>query len=183
MTQTELTTIALALLAVAVLGIWLIVRWRRSSSSDLQTMLGLVSLDYLIDFIIPDGNGGEIHIDHLLLTPGGFLLLDTKDVQGAVFAGDRMDTWSATHQGVRLTFDNPIPILQERAAAISLIAPAVPLEYRILFVNQATFPKGHPPAVATMPGILEEFQSIDTAADVSVFDAQWQVLKSAAAVA
>lgn len=184
MTQTTLTTLAIATLvsAALVIGVWAFVRWRRSVNKDLKKLLHAVSSDTLVDFIIPNGTGGEIHIDHLLLTPHGLILLETKDMQGAVFAGDRMNTWSATLSGARLTFNNPIPMLQERAAAVSLLAPGVPIESRVLFVNEVTFPKGHPSVVSTVPALIEEYGSADLG-EPHDFSAHWQAIKSAATFA
>jgi len=182
--QTTLTTLAIATLVSAALGIgvWAFVRWRRSLKKNLKKLLRAVSSDTLVDFVIPNGTGGEIHIDHLLLTGYGLILLETKDMQGTVFAGDRMDTWSATLKGARLTFNNPIPMLQERAAAISLLAPGVPLESRVLFVNEVTFPKGHPTVVSTVPALIEEYSSADFG-EPHDFSAHWQAIKSVATVA
>lgn len=139
-----------------------------------------VSSDALINFIIPDGEGGEIHIDHLLLTTQGLMLLETKDVQGAVFAGDRMNTWSATHEGARFTFNNPIPTLQERTAALSLLAPGAPIESRVLFINEATFPKGHPAAVSTVPLLISEYSSASAVEKPDDLSSHWQTIKAAA---
>lgn len=183
MTKTELITVAILAIAALVIAVWLFARWRRSINKELQRLLRTVSSDTLVNFIIPDGTGGEIHIDHLLLTPYGLMVLDTKDMQGTVFAGDRMDTWSATHHGARFTFNNPIPMLQERAAAISLLAPGVPIESRVLFINEATFPKGHPPAVATVPALIEEYCSVDSSGESLDFSEHWQTIKSKAAFA
>ena len=178
---TTLRTLAIVVLASATLaiGVWAFVRWQRSVNKDLKKLLRVVSSDTLADFVIPNGMGGEIHIDHLLLTPHGLMLLETKDMQGAVFAGDRMDTWSATLKGVRLTFDNPIPMLQDRAAAVSLLAPGVPIESRVLFVNDVTFPKGHPSIVSTVPALLEEYDNAELG-EPQDFSAHWQAIKAAA---
>lgn len=179
--MTTLTLIAVATLisAAFAIGVWAFVRWRRSVNKDLRKLLRAVSSDTLVDFIIPNGTGGEIHVDHLLLTPHGLILLETKDMQGAVFAGDRMDTWSATLSGARLTFNNPVPMLQERTAAVSLLAPGVPIESRVLFVNDVTFPKGHPSVVSTVPALIEEYGSAELG-EPQDFTAQWRAIKSEA---
>lgn len=183
MTQAGLAMIAVMVLAISAvaIAIWAFRRWRGSADRDLHRVLRTMSSDMLVDFVIPDGVGGEIHIDHLLLTPHGLILLETKDMQGAVFAGDRMDTWSATYRGERLTFNNPISMLQERAAAITRMAPGVPIESRVLFTNEATFPKGHPPAVATVSGLIEEYRSVELRDERHDFSAQWEMIESAAA--
>ena len=185
MSESTQTSVIVTMLVISILlvAIWAFVRWRRSQNTELQRLLRTVSQEALINFFIPDGAGGEIHIDHLLLTQHGLMLLETKDIQGDVFAGDRMDTWSANHQGTRFTFNNPIPMLQARSAAVSSLVPGVPLESRVVFINQATFPKGHPATVSTVATLIEEYSSVDAAEDQTDFSDHWQTIKSAAVFA
>ena len=179
MNATLIAAVLLTIVVIALATAW-VVRWRHGTNQELQRLVRTVSNDALIDFIIPDGTGGEIHIDHLLLTSHGFILLDTKDMSGSVFAGDRMDTWSATHAGIRMTFSNPIPPLQDRAAAISLLAPNVPIESRVLFINDATFPKGHPEQVSTVQALIDDYQQMIDGHSEGDFQDQWMSIKTAA---
>lgn len=183
MTQTDLAYLVMTLLVVVIIAVavWLILRWRRSVNRELQRLLKTISEDALIDFIIPNGAGGEIHIDHLLLTSHGLILLDTKDMAGAIFAGDQLDTWSATHLGARLTFNNPIPLLEERAAALRLLAPHAPIEARVLFTNQATFPKGHPSQVSTVQDLIDDFHEVSQGTEPHDSSNEWQNIKTVAA--
>jgi hypothetical protein len=161
-------------------GGWAIIRWRRVHKDKLRRRLRDISQDVLVNFFVPDGNGGEIHIDHLLLTDQGLVLLETNDLSGVVFAGNRLDTWSAVSEIGRITFDNPISRLQDRTAAISFLAPGVPIAAKVLFVNEATFPKGHPASVVTIPVLLEEYASDASGVEVSMFNKQWDAIKTAA---
>ncbi|MDA1075514.1 MAG: NERD domain-containing protein [Proteobacteria bacterium] len=178
MNESTLTTFAGAVLAIILLvvALWLFVRWRRNANNDFKRLIRLVSIDRLENVVIPDGVGGEIHLDHLLLTPHGLLLLETRDTQGAIFAGDRLDIWTATSDTARVTFDNPIPILQERAAAIGFLVTGVPIEARVLFVNQVTFPKGHPAEVSTISALMDEYASIRPGTRPRDFSEQWRTL-------
>jgi hypothetical protein len=185
LTQTELAYITTTLLAIAAIAaaIWWIVRWRSAVNRELQRLLKTVSEDTLIDFVIPNGAGGEIHIDHLLLTSHGLILLDTKDMVGSIFAGDQLDTWSATHLGARMTFNNPIPLLEERTAALKLLAPQVPIESRVLFTHQATFPKGHPEQVSTVQALIDDYGKVTQETETHDFSREWQNIKVVATTA
>ena len=68
---------------------------------------------------VPDGMGGFIHIDHLLLTPRGVLVLDTRRVAGLIFGADQMSDWTVMGRR-RFTFDNPQPALYDRIAAVTI---------------------------------------------------------------
>ena len=77
-----------------------------------------VAFDAVHQVLVPDGMGGFIHIDHLLLTPRGVLVLDTRRVAGLIFGGDQMSEWTVMGRGHRYTFDNPQPALYDRIAAV-----------------------------------------------------------------
>ena len=171
------------ILSAAGAGLYWIVRRRGTTHRSLQKLVRAISHDTLVDVIIPDGAGGEIHIDHLLLTHRGLILLETRDVNGMVFAGDKMDTWSATHEGRRVTFENPIPLLHNRVAALKFLAPGVPIETHVLFTNQASFPKGHPSEVATMDQLAQTYQPAARTNDFEPFSEHWQAIKNVATAA
>lgn len=182
------TTVVLLIVAAALAGLgffgyarWQ--TWRKSSGKQLTSLIQTISTDALHDLVIPDGAGGEIHIEHLLLTPYGLILLETKDMAGMVFAGTRMDTWSATLNGARMTFDNPLPRLQGCTAALNLLAPNTPIESRVLFTNAVSFPKGHPDAVCTVSTLLSEYSTVAAREPDQDFTATWQAIKAAASAA
>ena len=107
--------------------------------------------------LVPDGMGGFIHIDHILLTPRGILVLDTRRVAGLIFGGDQMSDWTVMGRGHRYTFDNPQPALYDRIAAVKAIVGDVPVEGRLLFSNVGKFTKGIPKWVVMLDGIEVEF--------------------------
>ena len=111
--------------------------------------------------LVPDGMGGHIHIDHLLLTPRGVLVLDTRRVAGLIFGGDQMSDWTVMGRGRRYTFDNPQPALYDRIAAVKALVGDVPVEGRLLFSNIGKFTKGRPKHVVMLDGIEVEFPAVD----------------------
>lgn len=145
--------IGLAAGAIAIV----ISRRRRAPQRRLHEFIDGISHDWVCKCILPDGIGGEIFVDYLLLTDRGLVVLECKNVTGTVFAGDRLDTWNATASGGRIEFDNPVPALLNRIAAVEKLAPGLPVLGRILFTAPVTFPKGHPGTVATFESIAQEF--------------------------
>ena len=109
--MTELLILLGILAALTVLVVVFVMRWWRGPARKLSRVVRAIGSDSLVDVIIPDGMGGEIQLDHLLLTSGGLLLLELKDVDGTVFAGDTLDEWTALQGQTRTTFLNPIPVL------------------------------------------------------------------------
>jgi hypothetical protein len=134
---------------------------RRSRRRNLLARLERVAYEAAHQVLVPDGMGGFIHIDHLLLTPRGVLVLDTRRVAGLIFGGDQMSDWTVMGRGHRYTFDNPQPALYDRIAAVKALVGDVPVEGRLLFSNVGKFTKGMPKWVVMLDGIEVEFPALD----------------------
>ena len=134
---------------VALLVVWLIYR-RRISGDRLQRVLDEISYDRVDGILITNGDDGEIQIDHMLLTARGLLIVDIKDVAGTVFGSDKMEKWTVISNKHRFTFSNPLPALYDRVAAVRYIVRQVPVEGRVIFLDEAEFTKGVPDLVASI---------------------------------
>jgi hypothetical protein len=134
---------------------------RRSRRKGLLARLERIGYQAAHQVLVPDGMGGFIHIDHLLLTPRGVLVLDTRRVAGLIFGGDQMSDWTVMGRGRRFTFDNPQPALFDRVAAVKALVGDVPVEGRLLFSNLGKFTKGRPKYVVMLDGIEVEFPAVD----------------------
>jgi hypothetical protein len=134
---------------------------RRARRKSLLGRLERIASSAAHQVLVPDGMGGFIHIDHILLTPRGVLVLDTRRVPGLIFGGDQMSDWTVMGRGHRYTFDNPQPALYDRIAAVKAIVGEVPVEGRLLFSNVGKFTKGIPKWVVMLDGVEVEFPVID----------------------
>ena len=134
---------------------------RRARRRSLLARLERIALESAHQVLVPDGMGGFIHIDHLLLTPRGILVLDTRRIAGLIFGGDQMSDWTVMGRGRRYTFDNPQPALYDRIAAVKALVGDVPVEGRLLFSNVGKFTKGIPKWVLMLNGIEVEFPVVD----------------------
>jgi hypothetical protein len=109
--------------------------------------------------LIPDGSGGQLHIDFLLLTGRGLLVVDYRDVEGVVFGGEHMREWAVMNGSERSTFLNPLEALYDRIAAVKLLAGEAPVDGRIVFTSRSKFPKGRPPRVLRLDLLEGEYPS------------------------
>ena len=154
--------ISVAALLLAALSFW---GWRayqrRARRRALLARLDRIAFEAVHQVLVPDGMGGFIHIDHLLLTLRGVLVLDTRRVAGLIFGGDQMSDWTVMARGRRYTFDNPQPALYDRMAAVKALTGDVPVEGRLLFSNVGKFTKGIPKWVLMLDGIEVEFPVVD----------------------
>ncbi|MEN9526823.1 MAG: hypothetical protein RLY56_774 [Pseudomonadota bacterium] len=137
-----------AAVAGLVLGIVAVIGYKRYRARRerlaRETRIASVSVDYLRDVALPDASGNEVHLDYLLLSTRGLLVLDVRDIAGNVFGSDSMTEWTVMAAGRRFTFANPQAALYDRIAAVKGWAGAIPVEGRVIFSRAAIFPKGLP---------------------------------------
>jgi hypothetical protein len=145
---TPMTLAAIAAVGGIVLGLLLAFGWKwlklRRQRRALRNAVTCISVDHVQDMLVPDGNGGVIHLDYALLTPRGIVVVDLRDVSGNVFGSDQMAEWTLMDGAQRYTFPNPLNLLYDRVAAVKAISGSVPVEGRIVFTPRASFPKGLP---------------------------------------
>lgn len=164
------------------LVIWLVIR-RRAAGDRLTRILDEISYDRVDGILIPNGDEGVIQIDHLLLTARGLLIVDIKDVAGIVFGSDQMEQWTVISNKRRFTFTNPQPALYDRIAAVRQIVRQVPVEGRLVFLDEAEFTKGVPDYVAGLDELQAEFGEPDKAAGkfkIEAFKPHWDLIRKAA---
>ena len=82
--------------------------------------------DYLRNVLVPDGNGGDYHLDFVLLTSRGVVIIDLRDLPGNVFGGDQMTDWTLMDGPRRSTFQNPQSGLYDRIASVKAVAQDMP---------------------------------------------------------
>lgn len=151
--------VGLMLLALLAFGIVAgIRRWlRHRARRQLFKAFEAASAGILRDVLIPDGSGGHLHFDFLLLTGRGLLVVDFRDVDGIVFGGEHMREWAVMNGSARSTFLNPLEALYDRVAAVRTLAGDVPVDGRIVFTDRAQFPKGRPPRVLRLASLEAEY--------------------------
>jgi hypothetical protein len=168
---------AAAVLGFAAAWLW---RWYRQyrMRSALRAAVTAAGSDHLVDMLVPDGMGGGFHVDFLLLTTRGILVIDLRDVQGNIFGGDQMAEWTVMDGPRRFTFTNPQSALYDRIAAVRGVAGEVPVEGRIVFTRRGKFPKGLPKFTLMVDSLNAEFPGgeHDT---VSHFSEGWGKVKKA----
>ena len=96
----------------------------------IDAAIASVAYEMLKNVLMPNGNGGQIHVHYLLLTQRGLLVADLLDRPGAIFGGDQMIEWTAIGKKRRYTFANPQHALYDRMAAVKLLTGDVPVEGR-----------------------------------------------------
>ncbi len=117
------------------------------------------------------------------MTAQGLLIVDVKDVNGAVFGSDKMQDWTVISNDHRYTFNNPQPALYDRIAAVRQIVRQVPVAGRIVFLDGAEFAKGTPGLVCDLDELVDEFgEKNKTAAKskIEAFMPHWALIQERA---
>ena len=160
--------------------LWMLIRKRKRA--DPRARFRNASTAFLGDFLIPDGEGGEIHIENALLCTRGIVIVNIKDVAGNVFGSDTMQEWAVITGKQRYTFGNPQDGLYDRTAAVKRLVPDVPVIGYIAFTDQAEFSKGFPRHVIGLRELLEQLESEHAQQSVAP-DAFWPAWEKLAAEA
>lgn len=152
-----------AVLVALLLLFW---RWyrRHLARQALRAAVIAGAYEHMQDVLLPDGQGALLHIDFLLLTSRGAVVIDLRDIGGNIFGGDQMTDWTVMEKRARYTFANPQAALYDRIAAVRALAPELPAEGRIVFGVRSRFPKGLPSYTLMLDSLTAEYPAVDRAA-------------------
>jgi len=145
-----------AVLIALLIMLW---RWDRRRRLRIARVVAITScgFDHLRDVLVPDGQGTNVHVDFLLLTARGVVVIDFRDVAGNIFGGDQMNEWTVMHRAQRYTFTNPQTGLYDRIAAVRALSQDLPVEGLIVFTSRGRFPKGLPRHTLMLESLAAEF--------------------------
>jgi len=154
-----------AVLSALALGLALFYMWSRyrryRATKALRAQVTGGAADHLVNALVPDGMGGGFHVDFLLLTMRGVVVIDLRAVRGNIFGGDQMAEWTVMDGARRFTFTNPQSALYDRIAAVKAVAGDVPVEGRIVFTRRGKFPKGLPKWTLMVDALRAEFPPVE----------------------
>ena len=103
---------------------------------------------------LPDGMGGEINIDYLVLTTEAILVVGVKRYDGMIFGSANTDEWTQTVNTRSYRFPNPDIYLAQQISAIRSIAARVPVKGLHRFTDTAMFPWDKPDNVLQTKDLL-----------------------------
>ena len=136
----------LLLLAVALVVVLLVAirtplrRWRQER--QIVRALRRMGARRLDNVHLPDGLGGEVFIDHLLLARDAILVVNVKRFEGLIFGGEQTDEWTQVINTRSYRFPNPDDYLQQQLHAVRAVVPKTAVRGLHLFTHNARFPKG-----------------------------------------
>lgn len=102
---------------------------------------------------LPDGTGGEVIIEHLLLGRDAILVVDVMRFEGLIFGSQRTDQWTQVINRKSYKFENPDQYLQRQINAVRLVVPDATVNGWHLFGYAAKFPKDQPDSVLRLADV------------------------------
>ncbi len=146
--------VAVALAVVLVLFRKPLRHWRQEH--QIKRALNRLGARSLRNISLPDGLGGEIVIDNLLLAIDALLVVDVKRFDGLIFGSSKTDMWTQVINKRSYRFPNPDRHLHAQVTAVSTLVPGTPVRGLHLFTHNAKFPKGKPSNVLQLADIRKQ---------------------------
>ena len=142
--------------ALAVLGVVLrhprVKGWRGERRVQRMIREGLNPHLYadLHNVTLPTADGGSTQIDHLIFSPYGVFVLETKNLKGWIFGSERQAEWTQKiHPNHSQKFQNPLRqnYLHTQTVRAVLGLPADQVHSVVAFVGESQFKTDMPPQV------------------------------------
>ncbi|QXZ08581.1 NERD domain-containing protein [Comamonas sp. Y33R10-2] len=157
--------LVLALLVAVLLGVLRSPRfkgWRgeRAVQNTIRRQLNpLVYVD-LHNVTLPTRDGST-QIDHLIFSPYGLFVLETKNYQGWIFGSERQAQWTQQIFKKRSRFQNPLRQNYKHTKAVQELLGVAPEQVHsvIAFVGECEFKTEMPPNVTRGDGFVSFIQS------------------------
>lgn len=108
------------------------------------------------DAKLPDGMGGAINLDYLVLTTDAILVIGVKRYDGMIFGSANTDEWTQTLNSRSYRFPNPDIYLAQQLSAVRSIIAKVPVKGLHLFTDSAKFPWDKPDNVLQTRDLLRK---------------------------
>ena len=156
-----------ALVAVLLLVLlWLLYRrskHKKTAAYRLDKILKPLKQDEVRQIIIPDGIGGLLEIENLILMEQGLLIVETYPISGNLFGAENIDQWTQIIEGRSFKFANPLRHVRNAREGLKLLAPKVPVFCRVVFTADSHFPKGKPGEVSVLDTLTEDIADLHDA--------------------
>lgn len=111
------------------------------------------------DVIVPASNG-TTQIDHLLVSPFGLFVIETKNIKGAIFGSEGQPKWTQCLHGRKYAFQNPLRQNYRHTKCLADyldLDPAV-LHSIVFFIGEGTF-KTPMPSNVLRTGLRDHIRS------------------------
>lgn len=160
MTQNTSILLIVAIFITIIVILLLINNRKQSARRQMAAILRPYILDEIKDIIVPDGIGGLLEIEHLILMEQGLLLIETYPMSGNMFGAETIDQWTQLIGGRSYKFANPLRHIRTSRQALMILAPNTSIFCRVVFNADSIFPKGKPDEVSVLSSLSNDLLNI-----------------------
>ena len=168
---------SVAIFVVLVLVVVLFIVRRNADKHNIKSIIKDIGNDFIQDVALPDGMDGYVFVDYLVLTPTGILVVDVENYNGFLFGGDHIDEWTQMIGHKSYKFKNPLPHHQQNVQSVISHTGTVPVQGRLVFTSEGSFPKGIPDGVSTAGSLKQDVsKSVVGNSIPAIFQEVWKEL-------
>ncbi len=102
---------------------------------------------YLKHVILPDGVGGSVFLDYLILAQHSIVLIILKKFRGSIFCAENIEQWTQLLGNKSYKFPNILRQLDSDISSVSALVKDVEVSGLVVFSSDCEFPKGKPAQV------------------------------------
>lgn len=127
---------------------------RKKLPSDQYNVINNVTL--------PLDDGGTTQVDHIVISPFGVFVIETKNMKGWIFGNEKQAKWTQTIYRSKYSFQNPLRQNYKHTQTLAHLLN-IPAEYFhsvIIFTNNAEFKTKMPANVGYLKGMLTYIKSM-----------------------
>jgi hypothetical protein len=112
----------------------------KKSAASMWLSLGAKTYKRFHDIIIPTANG-TTQIDHILVSPFGLFIIETKNRTGWIFGSENQANWTQSLYGKNYSFQNPLRQVfrQKKSLAEFLEVEEASIHTVVYFVGKCRF--------------------------------------------
>ena len=113
------------------------------------------------DVTLPLDDGGTTQIDHIIISPFGIFVIETKNMKGWIFGNEKQARWTQTIYRTKNSFQNPLRQNYKHTQTLAqlLNLPTELFHSVVIFTQNAEFKTTMPPNVGHLKEMLAFIKS------------------------
>jgi len=169
--------VGMVLLALLIFSLMPVLRQyfkQRKVSHSIQQL----GSQYLKQVILPDGIGGSMFLDYLILAQDSIVLIILKKFKGSIFCAENIEQWTQLIDNKSYKFPNILRQLDSDISSISSLVNGCKVGGLVIFSSDCEFPKGKPSQVKNINEL--KIKEVDQQLHSEKLLNAWYVLKEMA---
>jgi len=124
--------------------------WKYLNERKVNKTIQHLGSQYLKQVILPDGLGGSIFLDYLVLAQHSIILVILKKFRGTIFCAENIEQWTQLIGNRSYKFPNTLQQLDSDILSVGSLVKDVDITGLVVFSSECDFPKGKPEQVKSI---------------------------------